>query len=216
MPLTDEIMGTNADGSRNGDYCIYCYKDGRFTQDCTMEQMIDHCAKFTDEINKSTGMNLTPEQAKEQMRGFFPNLKRWKEAKERQLIEKATSLLGECEVVTLTTINADGFPRPVPISKFRTCGCNEIWMSTGRDSEKTVELMANPKAGLCYSAHGDSVALRGTAEIVTDDALRKEMWVDWMINHFPGGPTDPNYILLRFVGTDATVWIDNEFAHIKL
>lgn len=72
MPLTDEIMGTNADGSRNGDYCIYCYKDGRFTQDCTMEQMIDHCAKFTDEINKSTGMNLTPEQAKEQMRGFFP------------------------------------------------------------------------------------------------------------------------------------------------
>lgn len=76
--------------------------------------------------------------------------------------------------------------------------------------------MANPKTGLCYSAHGDSVALRGTAEIVTDDALRKEMWVDWMINHFPGGPTDPNYILLRFVGTDATVWIDNEFAHIKL
>lgn len=36
----------------------------------TMEQMIDHCARFTDEINKSSGQNLTVEQMKEQMRQF--------------------------------------------------------------------------------------------------------------------------------------------------
>ena len=52
MPLTNEMLGTNADGSPNEDYCIYCYKDGKFTHDMTMEQMIDHCAQFTDEINK--------------------------------------------------------------------------------------------------------------------------------------------------------------------
>ena len=38
MPLTDEIRGTNADGSKNEDYCIYCYKDGKFLQDCTMDE----------------------------------------------------------------------------------------------------------------------------------------------------------------------------------
>ena len=53
-------------------------KDGKFTQDMTMEQMIDHCAQFTDEINKNSGQNLTIEQMKEQMRQFFPHLKRWK------------------------------------------------------------------------------------------------------------------------------------------
>ena len=78
MPLTEKIMGTNADGSRNEDYCVYCYKDGAFTQDCTMEQMIDFCAQFTDQMNKQAGWNLTPEQAKEQMRKYFPQLKRWK------------------------------------------------------------------------------------------------------------------------------------------
>lgn len=78
MPLTNEILGTNADGTPNEDYCIYCYKDGKFTQDMTMEQMIDHCAQFTDEINKQSGQNLTKEQAKEMMRQFFPHLKRWK------------------------------------------------------------------------------------------------------------------------------------------
>ena len=80
MPMATEIYGTNADGSLNEDYCMYCYKDGAFVgpADCTMEQMIDHCAQFTDEMNKHTGLNFTPEQAKEQMRQFFPHLKRWK------------------------------------------------------------------------------------------------------------------------------------------
>ena len=52
MPLTDGLFGTNADGSKNEDYCIYCYKDGKFLQECTMEQMIEHCAQFVDEVNK--------------------------------------------------------------------------------------------------------------------------------------------------------------------
>ena len=40
MPLTDDVLGTNADGSKNEDYCMYCYKDGKFLQDCTMEEML--------------------------------------------------------------------------------------------------------------------------------------------------------------------------------
>jgi len=78
MPLNDGNKGTNADGSINEDYCVYCYKDGKFTQDMTMEQMIDFCAQFTDEINKNSGQNISQEQAKEMMRQYFPQLKRWK------------------------------------------------------------------------------------------------------------------------------------------
>ena len=30
MPIEkDEIIGTNADGSKNNDYCVYCFKDGK-------------------------------------------------------------------------------------------------------------------------------------------------------------------------------------------
>ncbi len=79
MPLTDDVRGTNTDGCRNEDYCIYCYKDGKFTQDFNMNQMIELCAQFTDKMNEQAGWNLTPEQAKEQMHRFFPNLKRWKQ-----------------------------------------------------------------------------------------------------------------------------------------
>lgn len=213
MPLPDDNKGTNADGSRNEDYCIYCYKDGKFTQDFNMNQMIEFCTQFTDQMNEQAGWNLTPEQAKEQMRRIFPTLKRWKQKDERTIIEKATALLSQCSDVTLVSINAAGFPRPVPMAKGHTVGCNEIWMATGSSSEKVADFIMNPKAGLCYSSFGDSVALRGSVEIVTDDSIRKEIWKDWYINYFPDGPTDPNYVLLHFTGIEATIWINGEFVH---
>lgn len=216
MPLTDDNKGTNADGSRNEDYCMYCYKEGRFTQDFNMNQMIEFCAQFTDQMNKEAGWNLTPEQAKAQMRELFPHLKRWRQPQSSTVIEKAAALLAQCSAVTLASVNADGFPRPVPMAKGRTAGCNEVWIATGADSEKVADFRANPKAGLCYSYLGDSVALRGTVEIVTDDKIRNDMWQDWYIAHFPGGPADPNYLLLHFVGTEATVWINGEFVREKL
>lgn len=77
MPLTDEVRGTEADGKKSEDYCIYCYKDGAFTGDFTMEEMIDYCSMFVGEYNKHTGQNLTCCEYKEVLRGFYPTLKRW-------------------------------------------------------------------------------------------------------------------------------------------
>jgi hypothetical protein len=78
MPLsTPDQYGTNKDLSLNDEYCCYCYKDGAFTQDCTMDEMIDHCVQFLGEFNKDNGLQLTKEQAVSQMKQFFPTLKRW-------------------------------------------------------------------------------------------------------------------------------------------
>ena len=78
MPLTEEVLGTNADGRKNEDYCMYFYKDGNFLQDCTMDEMIEHCSQFVDEVNKQMPKPMTKEEYKQMMRGFFPMLKRWK------------------------------------------------------------------------------------------------------------------------------------------
>lgn len=109
MPLTDTNKGTNSDGSLNDDYCMYCYQKGKFTQDFTMNQMIEFCAQFTEQINKETGWNLTPEQAKENMRQFFPTLKRWKEKDERTLTEKATGLLAHVRTLRLPQLITKDF-----------------------------------------------------------------------------------------------------------
>ena len=78
MPLaSDADCGTEADGSLNREYCTYCYKDGHFSQDCTMEQMIDFCVQFVDQFNQNTGQHLTADEYREQLRQYFPQLKRW-------------------------------------------------------------------------------------------------------------------------------------------
>jgi len=81
MPLKQASdYGTNANNSVNEDYCVYCYKEGEFTQDCTMDEMIQHCAQFVEEFNKDAEVHYTKEQVITQMKEFFPQLKRWKSA----------------------------------------------------------------------------------------------------------------------------------------
>lgn len=75
MPMTgDARYGSEADGSRSADYCSYCYDGGKFLADVTMEEMMDFCAGPMTQANPG----MTREQAVEQMRRFFPSLKRWR------------------------------------------------------------------------------------------------------------------------------------------
>lgn len=76
MPLTSNSneYGTNKDGSSNTEYCIYCYKDGAFTSDCTMEQMIESCIPFTLEAHPE----ISSDEARKMVTDFIPTLSRWK------------------------------------------------------------------------------------------------------------------------------------------
>ncbi|MHC1724118.1 MAG: zinc ribbon domain-containing protein [Aminipila sp.] len=40
----EQVLGTNTDGSKNTSYCSYCYENGAFISNCTMDEMIDSCA----------------------------------------------------------------------------------------------------------------------------------------------------------------------------
>ena len=97
------------------------------------------------------------------------------EKDERTLTEKATHLLAQCENVTIASIDADGYPRPVQMSKIHAKSFNEVWMATSVGSMKVNDFKANNKAGLCYDHYGDGVALRGTVEIITDDQQKALM-----------------------------------------
>lgn len=78
MPMEKtEDFGTNNDGGRNEEYCCYCYMEGKFTDDMTMEDMIQFNLKFNEENGNPFG---TREEARKMMESWFPTLKRWKQA----------------------------------------------------------------------------------------------------------------------------------------
>jgi hypothetical protein len=74
MPIEqEEIIGTNADGSKNSDYCVYCYKDGKFTDNIdTLEEYTEYSLQFAEQAG------MTKEQMKEHCEKILPTLKRWK------------------------------------------------------------------------------------------------------------------------------------------
>ena len=79
MPLeNDEQKGTEKNGRKSGEYCVYCYADGAFTKDMTMEEMIQTNIQFLDQWIESTGVQMTEEEATAQLREYLPTLKRWK------------------------------------------------------------------------------------------------------------------------------------------
>lgn len=75
MPMgqTDEMYGTDADGTKSKDYCAYCYQKGAFTGECTMEQMIEFC--FPHVVAANAGMS--EDDVRNMMKEYFPKLKRW-------------------------------------------------------------------------------------------------------------------------------------------
>ena len=73
MPMpTDDLLGADEDGSLNQEYCKYCYKDGEFIDDVTMEEYIEMCSNFAEQAS------MTKDEMKEYCTKMFPTLKRWK------------------------------------------------------------------------------------------------------------------------------------------
>ncbi|MGE5654802.1 MAG: pyridoxamine 5'-phosphate oxidase family protein [Bacillota bacterium] len=117
---------------------------------------------------------------------------------------------------TIALIDDRGYPRASTISSIKTEGISRAWFSTGLRSGKVKCLKNNNRASLCYHDGSNNITLTGTIEILTDPLIKREMWLDWFINHFPGGIDDPNYCILRFTAERAVLWVDSIDREIEL
>lgn len=124
--------------------------------------------------------------------------------------EKAAQMVATVQVITVASIDENGYPRPVPMVKIKDED-GAIYVSTGTSSAKTAHFKANPKAGVSIMKGDSSIVYTGEMEVVTDSSVKRSLWGDWMLPHFPGGVEDPEYCVLKFTPKSATYWIDNQF-----
>lgn len=66
--------GTEADGTEALDYCRWCYTQGHYAYETTMEEMIEDCAPRLAE-----GCGCTLDEAVSLMGAILPTLERWRE-----------------------------------------------------------------------------------------------------------------------------------------
>lgn len=128
----------------------------------------------------------------------------------KSIEEKAAEMVATAQVITVASIDENGYPRPVAMVKIKDEN-GAIYVSTGTSSAKTAHFKANPKAGISIVKGCSSIVYTGEMEIVTDEAVKRSLWGDWMLDHFPGGMEDPEYCVLKFTPKSATYWIDNLF-----
>lgn len=67
--------GHEADGTEVEDFCQWCYDDGAYTYETTMEDMIEDCAPRMAEA-----MDWTVDESASLLGAVLPTLKRWKES----------------------------------------------------------------------------------------------------------------------------------------
>lgn len=83
-----------------------------------------------------------------------------------------------------------------------------IWFVTDARAAKDEEIRADPQVCVAFADPGDHfyLSVSGTAEIVRDPAKLKQIWTNAMEAYFPGGPEDPNAVLLCVRPEQAEFW----------
>ena len=70
--------GTESDGRKSEEYCVFCYQHGQFTQDISIEELIERNLQDLDSWNQENGLHLTEQEARAELQKFLPTLKRWR------------------------------------------------------------------------------------------------------------------------------------------
>ena len=232
MPLTDEVLGTNADGSKNEEYCMYCYREGKFLQDCTMDEMIEHCAQFFAEqsgkaervgaVNEGLPNPITKEEYIGQMKMYFPHLKRWRksltvgdEEPENPALKGVKELIAQMAdtlpIAYISSVDEEGFPcTKAMLAPRKREGIKVFYFTTNTFSLRVAHYKANPKASIyfCDAEGFKGMMLRGTMEVLMDAASKEMIWREGDTEYYPGGVTDPNYCVLKFTATNGRFYSD--------
>ncbi len=133
MPMTEEEhFGLNADMTKNLEYCSYCFKDGDFTANVSMEEMVELCIPFTLEAK------VFPDEstARQQMSKYFPTLKRWKKEHFKPMPYEVVELEAK-NLLTISTRISDLDPNmTVPIGN--------LWMKFHSGVYQNIKNKKNP------------------------------------------------------------------------
>ena len=141
---------------------------------------------------------------------------------EKEAKRMSLELMKVVQDAYLSTVDSDGSPQARVMGNLRNkeqcriaeelfAGHDEdflIYMLTGHSSDKMQQIRANSKVSVyfCNSAQFHTLLLVGNVEEIDDLDLKKRIWQDeWKI-HWPGGPEDPEFIMLKLLPKWAKGW----------
>jgi len=125
-------------------------------------------------------------------------------------VAKVHELLDNFDTVMLITQSRGQFAHARPMAVARLESDGGVWFLTGRTSVKVNEIKDESQVLIaCQEGRSRFLSLIGTAELVSDQSKAREFWSEAYRTWFPGGPEDPNLVLIFVHPTEAEYW-DNQ------
>ena len=122
-----------------------------------------------------------------------------------RLARETVNAVPTCLAITMDS-NGDANARAINTSKL-----TDEWtvrFMTDRRTRKVGEIARTGRMTLVYhhQVGGAYVTLVGRASIIDDVAVKQAIWQPASFKWHPGGPTDPNVVLIEFVAERIETW----------
>ncbi len=123
-------------------------------------------------------------------------------------VERLKELIEDLKVAMLTTVHSDGSLRSRPMMTQDLDSDGTLWFFTGRDGQKSDDIIHHGEVNLSFSNPGDNkfVSISGNAQLVFDKEKAKELWTPFAKAWFPDGVDDPNLALIKVDVKGAEYW----------
>lgn len=116
--------------------------------------------------------------------------------------EKTIGTIADKQSISfIGSIDAEGFPNiKAMLQPRKREGIQTFYFSTNTSSRRVAQYLKDNHACIyfCDRRFFRGVMLRGTMEVLTDNASKEMIWQDGDTMYYPEGVTDPDYCVLRF------------------
>ncbi|MBC8602273.1 pyridoxamine 5'-phosphate oxidase family protein [Parabacteroides acidifaciens] len=116
--------------------------------------------------------------------------------------EKTIGAIADKQSISfIGSIDAEGFPNiKAMLQPRKREGIQTFYFTTNTSSRRVAQYLKDNHACIyfCDRRFFRGVMLRGTMEVLTDNASKEMIWQDGDTMYYPEGVTDPDYCVLRF------------------
>jgi general stress protein 26 len=123
-------------------------------------------------------------------------------------VAKLNELIQGTGTAVLTTVRPDGTLHSCPMASHTADEMGILWFIAHNHSEKVEAVRTNQQVNVAYvdDAGQRYVSVSGFCELMRDHSLTKQLWQPNYKDWFPGGPDDPELVLLKIDIRQAEYW----------
>lgn len=120
--------------------------------------------------------------------------------------ERALKIVNNTNISFLGTVDDKGNPYIKAMLYMEHNGLRTFWFCSNTSSKRGKQIERNPQSCLYIYEGFDGVMLKGRAEVSYDNEMRQRFWSDEMLYHYPEGPEDPDYMLIKFTASSGNFY----------